>query len=297
MPAFMMSALDQFSEITKIDEPLAPLTWLKVGGNAELFIEPRSIDELIAVVKAVDEEELPVRVLGGGSNVLVRDQGFAGVVIRLDQDLFSQVTVEGTTVTAGGGAALSNTISIAVGAGLAGLENLVGIPGTIGGAIRGNSGGRHGDIGQYVKSVDVLTAKGERFTRTGDELTFDYRTSSVNELVILSATLELTENDPDEISKKMRQIWIVKKAAQPFSFQSAGCIFKNPRGLSAGALIEQAGLKGTKVGNAEVSDRHANFIVTHEEATAENVIHLIDVIKARVHEVHGVELETEIQIW
>lgn len=297
MPAFMMSALDQFSEITKIDEPLAPLTWLKVGGNAELFIEPRSIDELIAVVKAVDEEELPVRVLGGGSNVLVRDQGFAGVVIRLDHDLFSQVTVEGTTVTAGGGAALSNTISIAVGAGLAGLENLVGIPGTIGGAIRGNSGGRHGDIGQYVKSVDVLTAKGERFTRTGDELTFDYRTSSVNELVILSATLELTQDDPDEISKKMRQIWIVKKAAQPFSFQSAGCIFKNPRGLSAGALIEQAGLKGTKVGNAEVSDRHANFIVTHEEATAENVIHLIDVIKARVHEVHGVELETEIQIW
>lgn len=292
-----MSALDKFSDITKIDEPLAPLTWLKVGGTAQLFVEPRSIDELVELVQAIAAEELPVKVLGGGSNVLVRDDGFPGVVIKLNHEEFSHVSVAGTIVTCGGGAALSNTISVAVGAGLAGLENLVGIPGTIGGAIRGNSGGRHGDIGQFVKSVDVLTVTGQRFTRSGDELTFDYRTSSVNELVILSAQLEMTEDDPDAISKKMRQIWIVKKAAQPFSFQSAGCIFKNPRGLSAGALIEQAGLKGTKVGNAEVSDRHANFIITHENATAADVVHLIDVIKSRVHDVHGVELETEIQIW
>lgn len=292
-----MSALDKFSDITKIDEPLCPLTWLKVGGPAQLLIEPRTVEELVEVVKAVAQEELPVRVLGGGSNVLIRDNGFPGVVIKLQGDSFSQVSVSGTTVKCGGGASLSNTISIAVAAGLAGLENLVGIPGTIGGAIKGNSGGRHGDIGQYVKSVDVLTANGERFTRSGDELTFDYRTSSVNELVVLSAELELTKDDPDAISKKMRQIWIVKKAAQPFSFQSAGCIFKNPRGLSAGALIEQAGLKGTRVGQAEVSDRHANFIVTHEGATAADVIHLIDVIKSRVHEVHGVELETEVKIW
>lgn len=292
-----MSALDKFSEITKIDEPLAPLTWLKVGGTAQLYITPRSVEELVEVVQAINEEALPVKVLGGGSNVLVREAGFPGVVIKMENDNFSEVSVDGNVVTCGGGAALSNTISVAVGAGLSGLENLVGIPGTVAGAIRGNSGGRHGDIGQYVKSVDVLTVNGERFTRSGDELSFDYRTSSVNELAILSCELELTVADADEISKKMRQIWIVKKAAQPFSFQSAGCIFKNPRGLSAGALIEQAGLKGTKVGQAEVSDRHANFIVTHENATADDVIHLIDVIKSRVNEVHGVELETEIQIW
>lgn len=292
-----MSALDEFSEITKIDEPLAPLTWLKVGGPAQLFIEPRSVDELIAVVKAVAVEELPIKVLGGGSNVLVKDNGFPGVVIKLNGNEFTQVSIDGQTVDAGGAAPLSNTISTTVGAGLSGLENLVGIPGTIGGAIRGNSGGRHGDIGQFVKSVDVLTAKGERFTRSGDELTFDYRNSSVNELVILGAKLQLVPDDPDEISKRMRHIWIVKKAAQPFSFQSAGCIFKNPRGLSAGALIEQAGLKGTKVGNAEVSDRHANFIVTNADATASDVIQLIELIKSRVNEVHGVELEPEIQIW
>ncbi|WP_417850839.1 UDP-N-acetylmuramate dehydrogenase [Thalassoglobus sp.] len=292
-----MSALDKFSDITKIDEPLAPYTWLRVGGPAQLFIEPRNTEELVEVVEAVSAEELPIKILGGGSNILVNDNGFSGVVIKLSGDEFSKVSVNGNTVSAGGAAMLSNTISSAVGAGLAGLENLIGIPGTIGGAVKGNSGGRHGDIGQFVKSVDVLTASGERFTRSGDELSFDYRTSSINELVVLSAELELTPDDPDEISKRMRQIWIVKKAAQPFSFQSAGCIFKNPRGLSAGALIEQAGLKNTKIGTAEVSDRHANFIVTHENAKAEDVINLIDVIKSRVHEVHGVNLETEIQIW
>ena len=292
-----MTALDQFGDITKIDEPLAPLTWLKVGGSAQLFIEPRSIDELQAVVKAVQQEDLPVRLLGSGSNVLVRDDGFSGVVIHLQGDEFSFVEIEENCLKVGGATPLSNAISGAVGAGLAGLEELVGIPGTVGGAIKGNAGGRHGEIGQVVKSVDVMTAAGERFTRSGDELTFEYRRSSINELVVLSAVLELKPGDEDEITKRMRQIWITKKSTQPFSFQSAGCIFKNPRGLSAGALIDQAELKGTKVGNAEISERHGNFIVTHEGATATEVLHLIDVIKSRVHEVHGIDLETEIQIW
>ncbi|MEW4489567.1 UDP-N-acetylmuramate dehydrogenase [Thalassoglobus sp. JC818] len=292
-----MTGLDQFSEITKFDEPLAPLTWLKVGGPAQIFIEPRTEEELEGVLRAVSEEGLPVRLLGGGSNVLVRDDGFAGVVIKLTGDAFSDIKTEGTRLRVGGAAPLSHVISSAVGVGLAGLENLVGIPGTIGGAIKGNAGGRHGEIGQFVKSVDVMTANGDRFTRSGDELSFDYRTSSINELVVISAELEMPQEDPDEITKRMRQIWIMKKSSQPFSFQSAGCIFKNPRGLSAGALIEQAGLKGTRVGNAEVSDRHANFIVTHSDATATDVLQLIELIKSRVHEVHGVELATEIQIW
>ncbi|TWT51514.1 UDP-N-acetylenolpyruvoylglucosamine reductase MurB [Thalassoglobus neptunius] len=292
-----MTGLDQFSEITKYDEPLAPYTWLKVGGPAQIFIEPRTEAELEGVLRAVSDEGLPVRLLGGGSNVLVRDDGFAGVVIKLSGEEFSEITIEGNRVRVGGAAPLSHVISSVVGDGLAGLENLVGIPGTIGGAIKGNAGGRHGEIGQFVKSVDVITANGERFTRSGDELSFDYRTSSINELVVISAELEMPQEDPDEITKRMRQIWIMKKSSQPFSFQSAGCIFKNPRGLSAGALIEQAGLKGTRVGNAEVSDRHANFIVTHQNATANDVLQLIELIKSRVHEVHGVELATEIQIW
>ncbi|MCA9030154.1 MAG: UDP-N-acetylmuramate dehydrogenase [Planctomycetaceae bacterium] len=292
-----MSLLDQFSDITKSDEPMAQYTWLKVGGPAQWFIEPRNLDELEAVVRACFAEGIPVRLLGGGSNILIRDEGVSGAVIRLASDAFRRVSVEGTTVKAQGAAVLSNVISESVKAGLAGLETLVGIPGTIGGAVRNNAGGRHGEIGQFVKSVGVMTVAGDRFVRQGDELSFDYRFSSINELVITDVTLQLVAEDADEVARRMHKLWVLKKSTQPLSFQSAGCIFKNPRGLSAGSMIEQAGLKGTRVGKAEVSDRHGNFIVTYEGATAKDVLNLIDLVKARVNEVHSISLETEIQIW
>lgn len=292
-----MSTLEQFRSIIKYDEPLAPYTWLKVGGPAQMLVEPRSVDELQAFVKACSAEEIPMRVLGGGSNILVRDEGVSGAVIHLASDEFRRVTLDGKSLTAGGAAILSHVISESVKAGLGGLEALVGIPGTIGGAVRNNAGGRHGEIGQFVKSVGVMTMKGDRFTRKGDELSFDYRFSSINELVITDVTLELTPEEPDDIARRMHKLWIMKKSTQPLSFQSAGCIFKNPRGFSAGAMIEQAGLKGTRVGNAEVSDRHGNFIVTYEGATAADVLSLMNLVKARVNEVHKVQLEPEIQIW
>ncbi|MEZ5942942.1 MAG: UDP-N-acetylmuramate dehydrogenase [Planctomycetaceae bacterium] len=292
-----MSSLDQFSDITKPDEPMAQYTWLKVGGPAQWFIEPRNLDELEAVVRACHADGIPVRMLGGGSNILVRDEGVSGAVIRLASDEFRRVSVEGTMVKAQGAAVLSNVISESVKSGLAGLETLVGIPGTIGGAVRNNAGGRHGEIGQFVKSVGVMTVAGDRFVRQGDELSFDYRFSSINELVITDVTLQLVAEDADEVARRMHKLWVLKKSTQPLSFQSAGCIFKNPRGLSAGSMIEQAGLKGTRVGKAEVSDRHGNFIVTFEGATAKDVLSLIDLVKARVNEVHSISLETEIQIW
>jgi UDP-N-acetylmuramate dehydrogenase len=292
-----MSLHDEFPDITRRDVPLAEFTWLKVGGPAQYLVEPRNAEELQAVVRACFEAELPVRVIGSGSNLLVADEGVPGVVLRLDGEGFSQVSIEGTIVRAGAGALLSHVMSQAVAHGLAGLETLVGIPGTIGGALHGNAGSRHGEIGEHVRSVTVITAKGEKFVRTEDELTFAYRQSSINELAIVEAEFELTPEDPDEIARRMRKLWIMKKSTQPLSFQSAGCIFKNPRGLSAGALIEQAGLKGTRVGQAEVSDRHANFIVTHEGATAADVRKLIDLVRGKVSEMHGVDLEIEIQRW
>ncbi|MCA9109558.1 MAG: FAD-binding protein, partial [Planctomycetaceae bacterium] len=215
-----MTTLDDFKDIVRLDEPLAPLTWLKVGGPAQYFFAPRSAEELEAVVKWCNDEELPLRLLGGGSNVLVREDGVPGAVIQLTGEGFSQISVDGTTIRAGGGALLSRVVSQSVAAKLAGLETLVGIPGTVGGALHGNAGGRQGDIGQFVKSVSVLTAKGEHFTRTEDELSFSYRRSSINELCILSAEFQLTEEDPTEIDRRMRTMWIMKKAAQPFSFQS-----------------------------------------------------------------------------
>ena len=182
-------------------------------------------------------------------------------------------------------------------AGLAGFENLSGIPGTIGGALHGNVGGRHGEIAQFVRGVTVLTATGEKLVRTEDELSFDYRQSNLDELLVLEAEFELQQDDPDQISQRLKKIWIAKKASQPLSSQTVGCIFKNPRGQRAGQLIEQAGLKGTRIGGAEISDRHANFVVTYDGCRSDDVLRLIDLVQAKVSEQFGVDLELEIQIW
>jgi len=292
-----MSFLDEFADILKRDEPLAPYTWLKVGGPAQFFLEPRSADELTRAVKACCNEGIPVRVLGGGSNLVVRDEGISGLVLRLNHPAFSEVKINGTRVTAGGGALLSHVISETVRSGLAGFENLSGIPGTIGGALHGNVGGRHGEIAQFVRSVTVLTATGEKLVRSEDELSFDYRQSNLDELLVLEAEFELQQDDPDQISQRLKKIWIAKKASQPLSSQTVGCIFKNPRGQRAGQLIEQAGLKGTRIGGAEINDRHANFIVTHEGASSSDVLRLMDLVRSKVAEQFGVPLEPEVKIW
>jgi UDP-N-acetylmuramate dehydrogenase len=292
-----MSALDEFSDILQRDEPLAPYTWLKIGGPAQYFLTPRSQEELVGVLKACAEGQIPVRIFGSGSNLLVHDEGVGGAVIRLTDPAFAAVAIEGTVCRAGCAALLSNVISETVRAGLAGFEELAGIPGTIGGALHGNAGGRHGEIGNLVKTVVCLDLGGQRVVRKIEDLAFSYRHSGLDELVILEAEFQLRSDDPDQITDRLRQIWITKKASQPLAEQSAGCIFKNPRGLTAGELIEQAGLKGTRVGGAEVSDRHANFLVTHEGATSADVLRLMDLVKSRVAGQFGVHLEPEVVIW
>ncbi len=286
-----------FDEIMRPHEPLAPHTWMGIGGPAEYFAEPRSIAELQSLVRRAADDGLQMRVLGGGSNTIVRDEGVKGLVIRLAGNEFTQIQTDKLTVTAGGGARLGHVISTAVRSGLAGLETMVGIPGTIGGALHGNSGSHGGDIGQWTCQADVLTRTGEILHRQREDLVFAYRQSSLDELVILQARFQLEEEDPLELTKRMQKQWIVKKAAQPLAHQSAGCIFKNPRGISAGMLIDQAGLKGTRVGGAEVSDRHANFIVADRDASSQDVLQLIDLVRSRVAEQLGVELELEIQVW
>jgi UDP-N-acetylmuramate dehydrogenase len=277
--------------------PLAERTWFKLGGPAQFFAEPNSVDELQAVVQRCRDESLQVRLLGGGSNVLVRDEGVKGMVICLMAEAFTKIAIEKTTVSAGGGASLANVITASVGAGLAGLEPLVGIPGTIGGALHGNSGTQAGDIGQWTSRATVMTRGGELVTRERNDLVFAYRQSSLDELVIVDAQFELEEENPDEITKRMQKQWIFKKANLPMAHENTGCIFRNPRGMSAGMLIDPAGLKGERVGGAEVSQRHANFFITHPKATAHDVLKLIDVVRSRVAERMSVELETEIAIW
>lgn len=286
-----------FEKIVREAEPLAQHTWFRLGGPAEFFAEPHTVEELAALVRRCHDAGVPIRVLGGGSNLLVRDDGVTGVVVRLSAPPFNEIRVQGQTVTAGGGARLGHVISTVVRDGLAGLEPLVGIPGTIGGALHGNAGSRGGDIGQWTCRATVMSRTSEIIERQREDLVFSYRQSSLDELVILGCQFQLEEEDPQELTKRMQKLWIVKKASQPLGHQSAGCIFKNPRGISAGMLIDQAGLKATRVGGAEVSDRHANFIVTDADATAADVLRLIELVRSRVAERLGVELETEIEIW
>ena len=293
----MTNSLDDFNDILSPNHPLAQHTWLKLGGNAERFYTPTSRDQLVSLIQCCIANSVPVRILGGGSNLLVSDAGVTGAVIQVREPLLGNVTVTDNSVTAEGGALLSHVVAESVRAGLAGMENLVGIPGTVGGAVVGNAGGRHGDIGEFVQSVEVMTHAGEVTQLSGDELSFSYRESSITDLLVLSVTFQLKKDDSEDLATRMKKIWIMKRATQPLADQSAGCIFRNPRGLSAGALIEQCGLKDLAVGKARISDRHANFVVTEDGATSADVESLIQKVTAAVNEKFGVDLELEISRW
>jgi UDP-N-acetylmuramate dehydrogenase len=292
-----MPALDDFADIVKSNEPLAPYMHLRLGGPAEFLVQPRSREELSAIVRRCFEQRLPLRILGGGCNVLVRDEGVKGVVLRLSEPAFTQVTVEGNQVRGGTGAAVSALISQAARNGLAGLETLVGIPGSVGGALRCNAGDRVGDISQFLRQVEVLDSRGEAQVRERDELRFGYHSSNLDDPVILAAEFHLESDSPDAIVKRMRRAWIQRKASQPLAYQPACRVFRNPRALSAAALIEQAGLARTRVGGAEVSERDSNYVVLHPGATTRDVLRLIDLMRSRVQERFDVELELEVTVW
>lgn len=293
-----MPPLDDFRSFVQPAVSLATLTWFRLGGPAEYLARPQTLDELLALLGRCRECGIAVRVLAGGSNVLVRDEGVPGVVIHLESPAFADVTINGTTVDVGAAVPLTALISQTARAGLAGLEALTGIPGTVGGAIRGNSGGRQGTIGQAVRLVRVVDHAGEVQERGPEEISFGYRWSNLDEPVILSAILELESDDSEAVVRRMRRIWIVKKGNQPYGHQSSGCIFRNPSvDVSAGMLIDRAGMKGARFGGAEVSDRHANFIIAHPGATSADVLALIDQMKRRIREQTGYDLELQIQVW
>ncbi|MFO0870118.1 MAG: UDP-N-acetylmuramate dehydrogenase [Pirellulales bacterium] len=292
-----MAPLSGFEHIVREREPLAPHTWLRLGGVAEYFAEPTSVDELSRLVRRCAELNWPVRLLGGGSNLLIRDEGVAGVVVRLAAGPFCAIEVRDNMVTCGGGARLGHVISASVGGGLGGLEQLAGIPGTVGGALHGNAGTEAGDIGQFTESATVMLRSGEILTRAREDLRFAYRASSLDELVILSARFQLERDNPEVLTKRLQKRWIIAKSSQPTSDLTAGCIFKNPIGATAANLIEQAGLKGARSGQVEVSGTHPNFFVAGAGATSRDVLKLIDQVKTQVATRLGVELETQIEVW
>jgi UDP-N-acetylmuramate dehydrogenase len=293
-----MDPFDDFGDLVRTQEPLAPLAWFRLGGPADYFARPRQLDELAALLKRCRAEGIPAKILGGGSNVLVRDEGVRALVIHLESPSFSDVTVRGNVVEAGSAVPLTALISHAARAGLAGLEIFTGIPGTVGGALRGNAGGRQGAIGQFVRRATVFDLADEIQVRDRDDLDFGDRDSNLDEPVILAAEFQLAAEDPDSLVRRMRRIWIGKRENQPYGYQFSGCIFKDPKqDVPAGSLIDQAGLKGLRFGGAEVSDRHANFIVAHPGATTADVLELIDRVRQRVWQQFGYEMDLQIQVW
>ena len=292
-----MSIFTNFQEIVKQDVPLAKYTWYGLGGSAEYFITPRSVEELTEVVKLCDANDIDICVLGFGSNLLVSDDGVKGAVIKFQDDEFTKFNFDGDSLTASAGANLNNIVLESVRQGMAGLEMLTGIPGSVGGAIKMNAGGSFGDIGACVDSVTLMDETGNVFEKAKPELAFDYRTSNITAKIILAAKIRLTRTDPDQLLKTLKEIWIHKKNTQPLNTKNAGCIFKNPNGQSAGAIIDRAGLKGLQIGQAQVSEKHANFIIAHEDCKAADVKRLIESIQQRVKEKTDIQLELELEIW
>lgn len=293
-----MSWWSGFEAICRTDAPLREHTWYRLGGAARWLVEPRSASELVAVAARLRDAGIEFRVLGQGANVLVCDEGYPGAVLRLVGAEFEQVTFEPPHVVAGAGADLPRLIRAALRQGLVGLEILAGIPGSVGGTVRMNAGGKYGETGALVREARVLESDGTVRTRSREQIGFGYRVTKLAGAVVLSVVYELEPGDADAATQRHREIWNEKYATQPALAQrSAGCIFKNPPGRAAGRLLDEAGLKGVRVGGAEISPRHANFIVAHEGARASDVLDLIALARDRVWNRTGIQLETEIEIW
>ena len=292
-----MSIFSGLEEIVETKHPLAGHTWYGLGGRADYFIRPRTVQQLKDVVSRCNENNIPIYVLGFGSNLLISDDGLRAAVIKLEADEFAQMEFDGEQVTAWAGTELAKLVLTCVQKGLAGIEALTGIPGSMGGAVRMNAGGSFGDIGSAVETVTLMDGQGDVYEQSKPELMFDYRRTNITAKFILKARLKLAAADPDQIMRTVKEIWIYKKNNQPLNTKNSGCIFKNPRGISAGALIDRAGLKGLQIGGAVVSEKHANFIIAQKGCKSRDVIRLIDAVRQRVKEQFEIELELEIEIW
>jgi UDP-N-acetylmuramate dehydrogenase len=292
-----MSWTAGLEHVIREGEPLSRWTWLRLGGPAEFFAEPTSVEELSLLVRRAGEAGITIHLLGGGSNLLVHDSGAKGLTISLSAGVFSEIKVSKNSLVAGAGAKLAHVTSVAAREGLVGFEDLCGIPGTVGGAIHGNAGSTRVDIGQWTKAVTVLNPQGELIERTGAELRFTYRASILEGPVYLSARFELERSDPIDLTKRMQKNWIIKKASLPPSDAATACLFRDPPGATAKSLIEQSGLVRFRVGDAELSGRNANFVITGRNAKSSDVQTLIETVRDRVRERMAVDLELALEIW
>jgi UDP-N-acetylmuramate dehydrogenase len=292
-----MNIFKGLEEIVEKDYPLEKESWYGLGGNADYFIRAENTQQLKDVVKRCSENKVPIYVLGNGSNLLISDKGLTGAVVKLDGEEFTKTEYNGSSVSSGAAVSLGELVLECTRKGLSGIEGLTGIPGTVGGAVKMNAGGRFGDIGSSVEEVTLMDSLGNIFKKSKPELIFDYRSVNITAPFIIEARFELAESEPEQIMQNVKEVWIYKKNNQPLNTKNTGCIFKNPRGASAGALIDRAGLKGERIGGAVISEKHANFIVAEDGCKSDDVLALIDKAKKQVKEQFQTELQLEIQIW
>lgn len=292
---------DKWKSLIKGDvlfqEPLSKYTTLRIGGAAEWMIFPLDVEDLQRAINFANEQKMKIFVLGGGSNLLVADQGISGVVLNLSKG-FNYVSFQDTQVVVGAGYSLPRLVAGAVSRGLTGLECTTGVPGTVGGAVRMNAGTRTAGIGEVITSLKLIQEDGALRTLKRENLNFQYRESNLSpDHVVLEINLALEKGDQQAIRADIHRRLVNRKASQPLSYPNAGSIFKNPPGDYVGRLIEKVGLKGVRIGDAEISRLHGNFIINKGVAKAEEVVALIKIAKQKVFEETGIKLELEVRLW
>ncbi|MFQ5646719.1 MAG: UDP-N-acetylmuramate dehydrogenase [bacterium] len=298
----MTSRPSRFSRLSELagetvlaDEPLAPYTTYRLGGRADFMVIPRNDRAISGIIRFCHEEELPLHILGRGSNLLIADEGIRGVVINMAAAP-RRITVSEDRVEISAGSSLAGLLGSAYSHSLGGLEELVAIPGTIGGAVITNAGACGVSFLDRAERISLINRQGEQVLLEGD-IPSQYRSSPLrNEEIVTGVTLKLEERKPDEIREKMKALALQRRAKIPYREKQAGSVFKNPPGDYAGRLIEQAGLKGKRCGGARISSQHANFIV-NEGASSAEVTALIEIVRERVWKRSGVKLELELHLW
>ncbi|MDA8697563.1 UDP-N-acetylmuramate dehydrogenase [Rhodopirellula sp.] len=292
-----MSFPDELLHLVRTDEPLGPLVWLGIGGPARYFAEPVEHEDVQKLIHAANAAELPVRILGGGSNLLVRESGFDGLVISMSGPATSGIEIEGTKMMVGAGAKLSHAVIKAVGSGLGGIEHLVGIPGTVGGAVMGNASSDGRDIGSVVESVTVLEKTGEQRVLTQQEAGFSHRKSSLVGLAILSVTFDLESRDVAALTKRMQKLWIGRNASRPNEEPRIAMPFVEPDEMSVNELLQQVGLAGVREGDVSLDTQNPQFLIARSGATSEQCLKLIERVREQVLLQTGIDLQLNLQIW
>nr|WP_294469409.1 UDP-N-acetylmuramate dehydrogenase [uncultured Sellimonas sp.] len=283
-------------ERVKEQEPMAGHTTFRIGGAADYYVSPADSEEVGKLIRLCSEEQVPYYIVGNGSNLLVSDQGYRGVIIAIGREM-SRIEVEGCTIRAQAGALMSQIAAAALEHGLAGFEFASGIPGTIGGAAVMNAGAYGGEMKDVIEEVTAMDAKGSTIVLSKDELEFGYRTSLVmkKKYIVLEVCIGLEQGAKEEIREKMEDFKQRRISKQPLEYPSAGSTFKRPEGYFAGKLIQDTGLRGFTVGGAQVSEKHSGFVINKGGASAEDVNRLMQEVSDRVYEKFGVRLEPEVR--